>query len=350
MRLCMNISYRDAHHPRFLITRLSAVGDCIHSMPLIGALRRRFPGAFIAWATQGLPATLLDNYPGLDQIYRVDRDWLKSLSSVSTVRRELRSFNFDVTLDAQSLTKSAALGWLSGAPYRIGFGKPQGRELSLWLNNIKVKPTVDHVVEKYLQLLEPLGIEIPAAPRFEMAEWQHASMQQFLQEKIGAGRYAVINPGAGWDSKLWPAKRFGEVARYLGQKHQLHSIVVWAGDREESWAHEIVEHAGGQASMAPSTSLPELTSVLRGATLCVAADTGPLHLAAAVNVPCVGLYGPTRPSECGPYGPQHVSVQTYLQGGTGRERRGADNSAMCAIEVSQVEAACDQLLARAQAA
>ena len=102
--------------------------------------------------------------------------------------------------------------------------------------------------------------------------------------------------------------------------------------------------------MAPATSLPELATLMRKAKLCVAADTGPLHLAAAVETPCVGLYGPTRPSECGPYGSQHHSVQTQYQGGSGRERRGGENEAMRAIEVSQVTDACDQMLSKAQAA
>ena len=346
----MNVSYADPHHPRLLITRLSAVGDCIHSMPIVGAIRRKYPGAFIAWATQGLPATMLQDYPGLDQVIVVERDWLKSLKKIAATRSLLRELRLDVSIDPQSLTKSSMLGWLSGAQYRIGFDKPQGRELSLLLNNIRIAPTLPHVVDKYLQLLAPLGIEQPQSPKFEMAEWQHDTVRQFLRDAHLTGGYAVINPGAGWDSKLWPARRFGQVAKHLGTVHQLPSVIVWAGDREQAWANEIAKHSGGHGLIANSTTLPELATIMRNARLCVAADTGPLHLAAAVDTACVGLYGPTRPAECGPYGTQHISVQTHYQQGTGRQRRGSVNEAMQAIEVSQVTQACDQLLSKAQAA
>ena len=346
----MQISYADPHHPRFLITRLSAVGDCIHSMPIIGALRRQFPGAFIAWATQGLPATLLRDYPDLDRVITVDRNWLKSFHQIKNLRRTLHELQFDVSIDPHSLTKSAMLGWLSGARCRIGFDRPQGRELSLLLNNVRFASTLPHVVDKYLELLRPLGIEQPSSPKFEMAEWQHEKVDQFLHDTHLSGEFAVINPGAGWDSKLWPAKRFGLVAKHLGRVHRLPSVIVWAGDREQILAREIAEHSGGHGLIAPSTTLPELTTLMRYSKLCVAADTGPLHLAAAVDTRCVGLYGPTLPSECGPYGPQHVSVQTCYQDGNGRQRRGADNEAMCAIRVSQVTDACDRLLVKSQAA
>ena len=120
--------------------------------------------------------------------------------------------------------------------------------------------------------------------------------------------------------------------------------MVWAGDREQEWAGQIVAHSAGYACLAPETNLPELAALMQPARLCVSADTGPLHLAAALGTPCVGLYGSTQPSVCGPYGDQHVSVQAYYQAGSSRERRRADNDAMQAITASDVIAACDRVL------
>lgn len=342
----MSIVFADPHHPRFLITRLSAVGDCIHTMPVVGALRRQFPGAYIAWATQRLSATLLQGYPGLDQVIEVDRNWMKSPHQVRTIRRKLRSLNFDVCLDCQSLTKSAMLGWISGARHRIGFGPPQGRELSVVLNNIRVKARQSHVVEKYLELTYPLGVPQSDEVHFDLAERRHEVIDDFRRDAHLMGDFAVINPGAGWDSKLWPARRFAQVARHLGERHQVPSAVCWAGDQERAWAEQIVARSGGHALLAPPTTLSELAWLMRQATICVASDTGPLHLAAAVNTPCVGLYGPTRPNVCGPYGKGHICVQVYLQQGRGRARRGSCNDAMLAIEPTMVQAACDQLLQR----
>jgi heptosyltransferase-1 len=329
---------------RILITRLSAIGDCIHTMPLVGVLRRRFPGAFIAWVTQGGPASLLEGYPGLDQVIVVRRDWWKSPSSIQDTRRRLRSLKFDISIDPQSLTKSSVLGWLSGASQRIGFAPPQGRELSGWLNTELVEPRADHVVDRYLQVLAPLVGETPMEVRFELPLWRHDNIQSFLEGCRFGGRYAVINPGAGWDSKLWPPDRFGAVANYLGEQHRLPSVVVWAGDREREWAGEIVAASNGHAYLAPSTSLPELATLMRGADFCLAGDTGPLHLAAAVGIPCLGLYGTTLPQVCGPYGRGHQCVQAYHQEGSCRERRSADNLAMQAIDVPTVAQACDRIL------
>jgi lipopolysaccharide heptosyltransferase I len=336
--------------PRFLITRLSAIGDCIHTMPLVSALRKRFPSAYIAWATQSVPATLLDGYPGLDQTIVVDRNWLKSPRQIVMLRQKLRALKFDVTIDPQSLTKSAAIGWLSGARQRIGFERPQGREASPWLNTDLVVPRARHVVDRYLQLLTPLvGGELLEV-RFELPVYEQSRVRQFLQQMQGGNAYAVLNPGAGWDSKLWLPDRFAHVARHLGERHQTPSVVVWAGSREKSWAQQIVDQSGGHAWLAPSTDLPELAYLLNGARVCVAADTGPLHLAAAVGTPCVGLFGSTLGDVSGPYGPAHVYVQAYYQDGSCRQRRQASNEAMQAIDVSMVTQACDEVLSRARSA
>jgi ADP-heptose:LPS heptosyltransferase len=183
-------------------------------------------------------------------------------------------------------------------------------------------------------------------PRFELAVEQHETIERFVHEAGWERGFAVLNPGAGWDSKLWPPVRFAQVAQHLGARHRLPSVVVWAGDRERTWAEQIVVHSAGYARLAPPTSLPELASLFRRSRVCVAGDTGPLHLAAAVGTACVGLYGTTRPADSGPYGSQHESVQAYFHHGTARARRRATNDAMQAIEVAQVTAACDRILSR----
>ena len=115
-----------------------------------------------------------------------------------------------------------------------------------------------------------------------------------------ADGFAVINPGAGWPSKLWPPERFAAVARYLGHDRGLASLVVWAGPEEQAWARTIVAGSEGHARLAPPTSLVELAAVLRRARLFISSDTGPLHLAAAVDTPCVGLFGPMPAGATGP--------------------------------------------------
>jgi len=333
--------------PRILICRLSAVGDCILTTPLLSALREQFPQAFLAWVVEPAAAPLLESHQALDELIVVDKRWLKSWRKIRQVRRQLREFEFDVAIDPQSLSKSALLAWLSGAKQRIGFQTPRGRELSLWLNNHFVKQSARHLVDCQLELLHPLGIESPNV-QFNLPPnaAAHLTTTAFLQSSHLTGGYVVMNPGAGWDSRLWPADRYGRVARELGQRHQLPTLVVWAGDREHAWGEQILSHSGGHAILAPATSLVELAELLRTARLFVGSDTGPLHLAGAVGTPCVGLHGTTRYQESGAYGTSHISIQDHYQAGTSRTRRRASNDAMRAIQVEPVVQACEELLDR----
>lgn len=336
----------DRSGPRILISRLSAVGDCVLTMPLLCALRDHFPDAQLAWLSEPLAGQLLAGHSCLGHWIKAPRGWLKSPSTIAQLRRELRRYRFDIVVDAQSLTKSSVAGWLSGARQRIGFAPPQGRELAPWLNNVRVHKTRPHVVDAHLELLGPLGVR-PAEVRFEMPRCPGAAsaMAPFLADGRLTAGFAVVNPGAGWDSKLWPAERYAEVAGRLGRDHDLPTVVVWAGDRERAWAEQIVRCNAEQSILAPQTNLPELVELLRRALLFVGSDTGPMHMAAAVGTPCVAIFGPTLPEVCGPYGNRHITLQAYHQDGNSRERRGAADHAMRAVTAGQVYQACAKVLA-----
>ena len=227
--------------PRILIVRLSAIGDVIQSMPIACALRERFPQAFLAWAVEERAGQLLQGHEALDRLITLPRGWLKSPGGVWRLRRLLHDLHFDVAVEAQGLTKAAILAWLSGARRRIGFGVPWGRELSRWFNTETVDTPGPHIVQRNLQLLGPLGIESPAA-RFLVPE--HPADRQTAEQIIGrAGLehgYAIINAGAGWPSKLWPADRFAAVARHLATAWNLPTLVAWAGQKEMEIGQAIV--------------------------------------------------------------------------------------------------------------
>ncbi len=331
--------------PRFLIVRLSALGDCVLSLPVACALRTKYPNAFIAWVAEPLGARLLKSHPCLDEVVVVPRGWWKSPRSVFDLRKKLRALAIDTALDVQSLTKSAMVAWLSGAKQRIGLARPWGRELSLLMNNVRVSPTRDHVVDAFLEMLQPLGIEAPAI-EFGISEDATARerMEEFLQRELAGRRPAIIVPFATWHSKSWPIDRYGHVAAHLGRKHGLCSVVPWYGALERAAAEQVVAESEGHAVLAAETNLFDITSLARRAARFVGPDTGLLHLAAAVGTPCVGLYGPTRIERCGPYGKIHVPLQAYYQAGTRRQRRTADNLAMQAIDAAAVCRACDQAL------
>ncbi|MEO8495236.1 MAG: glycosyltransferase family 9 protein [Planctomycetota bacterium] len=334
-------------YPRILISRLSAIGDCVLTTPLLCALRDHFPNSHLAWVTERGPATLLDGHAALDELIVVPKRWLKSPTEIRQLRSKLRAGRFDIAIDPQGLTKSALVTWLSGAKRRIGFHVPRGREVSRWFHSELVKPTKSHIVDAQLELLKPLGVENPRV-RYDLPVVPEVKSK--VDGMIRAAHldcdFVAINCGAAWDSKLWSSYRYGRVARSLGERHQLPSLVLWSGERERAWAEEIVACSGGRAVLAPPTTLPELASVLRRARMFVGSDTGPLHIAAAVGTPCVGLFGTTRPEDSGAYGSQHVHVQKRFHDGTSRERRRANNEAMLEIDVDSVVAGCEELLRR----
>ncbi len=327
--------------------RLSAIGDVIHGMPLACALRERFPDAFLAWAVEERAAVLLHGHEALDELIALPSGWLKSPGKVWRLRRRLNAMKFDTAIDAQGLTKAAIVAWLCGARRRIGFGGPWGRELSPWLNNELVDTTAEHAVDRTLQLLLPLGIGSPEV-RFQVPEHEvdRVAAEEIIRRAGLQSGFGLINPGAGWPSKLWPTDRYAAVARYLGRSWKLPSMVVWAGKAERELAQRIAAGSEGHAQMAPPTTLTNLAALARRCGLFVGSDTGPLHLAVAVGAPCVGLYGPWPAKRHGPYGPGNIALQKMFFEGPTRARRNAGPKFMEAIDVELVCGACDRILKR----
>jgi len=330
-----------------LIVRLSAIGDVIHAMPLVCALRERFPEGFLAWVAAEPAATLLRGHEALDELIVLPRRWLKSPRRIWDLRGRLRALKPDVAIDAQGLFKSALAAWLSGAPRRIGYGDHWGRELSRFFHTDLIYTRTKHTVDRTLELLRPLGIDNPQVQfRVPLEQPEREATARILRDGGIQGPFVIINAGAGWPSKLWPPERFAAVAQHIGQEWRLPVLVVWAGNDERALAERIVAGSGSHARLAPATTLRELGALAEQARMFVSSDTGPLHLAVAVGTPCVGLYGPWPAEGHGPYGPGHVVIQRMTIHGTSHERRHASSALMEAIDVPSVCAACDEVLGR----
>jgi lipopolysaccharide heptosyltransferase I len=333
-----------------LIVRLSAIGDCLETLPMACALKDRYPRCHLTWVVERSAAPLLRGHSAIDDLLELPKGWAKSPTIVWRLRQMLRRRHYEIAFDPQGLSKSAGVAWMAGARRRVGLAAPYGRELSPWLNRVLIKPANEHVVDRQLELLQAVGVRWPMV-RFDVPVCPDAtrSVAAWLDTPRHLNGFLVINPGATWDSKLWPAERYGEVAAAAAARWRLPSVVVWGGPREHSWAEEIAACSAGSAMVAPPTTLPELAAVLRRASLYVSSDTGPMHLAAAVGTPCVGLFGPTRPENVGPYGADNIAVQAYYEAGTSRQRRAAGNDAMRAITCDMVLEALGRRLARAAA-
>lgn len=339
----------DRRTPRILITRLTAIGDCILTMPLAVALREAFPQALLAWVVEGVSGTMIERHQAVDMAIRLPRRFARSPRALWRLRQQLKALRLDMTIDPQGLSKSALVAWLSGARRRIGFARPVGREISPWLNTELVHSQATHVVDRYLELLGPLGVSSgPARFEFPIDEQARTKMAAALLALGIGGQFAILNPGAGWESKRWPAERYAEVASELDRRWQISSLVVWAGEQEHAWAQQIAAAAGKSAFVAPASSLLELAAILSRATLFVGSDTGPLHMAAALGIPCVGIYGPTNPEICGPYGKGHQTVRAPVDPKARPDRRGS-NQAMRQIPSAWVLEACNRALMRPRA-
>jgi len=335
--------------PRILLVRLSALGDVVLTLPVACELRRRFPNAYLTWAVESTFAPVLEGHPALDEVIVLPRGWAKSWQGLHRVWQTMRSRHFDLVIDVQSLSRSALVAWFTGGKTRVGFGRPQGREIAPWLATHLYYATKTHVVDRFLELLTVLGIDQPQVTfdlheGVEEARWAEATLYRLgLQPP-----FAVINPGAGWPSKLWCPYRFARVAEYLNNRHGMPVLVLWGSQVEREWAEIISTHGGKNTVLAPPTTIRQMMALLRRASLMIGSDTGPLHIAAALGTPCVGLYGPTNGEETGPYGKNHIFVQAARY--HGRHRRKAPQSLMEAITVEMACQACRRIIERAQAA
>ena len=294
-----------------LILRTSALGDVVHCLPVLSALRRHLPEARLGWVVDRAFAPLLEGHPDLDEVLAVGLRAWRGRSLAAETRREaraflrrLRAFRADVALDLMGNHKAGVLARLSGARRRIGLERRERREPSsaLWLNEAAPARGV-HAVEQALAVLAPLGV--PAEP-VELGGTrlpERPLPDRPGEPAVGARPFALLHPGAGWGNKVYPAARWAEVARGLAERTGVETRVALSpSPAERSAAARIVELAAGAAATAEVAELPALVAWSRRARLVLGGDTGPVHLAHAVGTPVVCVMGPTDPARHGPYG------------------------------------------------
>ena len=284
----------DAAPKRLLVIRLSAFGDVIHTIPAVVALREALPQIEIAWAVEPAYAELVEIVARVKAIRVSLKRW--SLKPIAEARRDVRGFT--TAIDFQGLIKSALIARASGARDRFGFDRDVIREKpAAWFVNRHAKiDRSKHVVEWNVELARTFAPAIARVPRVDFAAFANDASGELAR----FGNRIVLLPGAGKPGKQWPVERFAELAKRIGSE----ALVVW-GPGEQSLARAI------GAEVAPATNFRELAFVLRHAKLVIGADTGPLHLAAALGTPLIGLYGPTDPARNGPYGQLDHVVSSY---------------------------------------
>jgi heptosyltransferase-1 len=344
---------------RILIVRIGALGDVLHALPAVAALRERMPGCFLGWAVEPKWGDLLEartasaatprgpQRPIVDRIHRVPtRAWKRRPFSPSTLlgilrlRRELRAERYDVCVDLQGAIRSAVTGRMAGAQRFAGPDAPRERP-ARWLYRQRISVTATHVVDQACEILgaalgEPLQPAPVLLPVEDQAEVWVAKVlaSRGLDER---DRFVVIAPRAGWGAKQWPAELYNELAIALRAAHL--RVLVNAAGEGDSVAKAVARNA---ADVVPC-NVVQLTALLRRASLVIGGDTGPVHLAAALGKPVVALFGPTDPARTGPFGTRSIVLRDPGSV-VDHTRHKATEAGLCRIAVDDVLAAALTLL------
>ena len=382
---------------RILIVKLSSIGDVVHTLPAAALLRRALPDARIAWIVERRASAIIKDSPVIDELIELDtRAWRKAFLTASTtgdVRAQLNQLRgapnlngagtADIAIDFQGLIKSGLVALASRATRRIGFSTGDLREKAskLLLTEQVETSEFNHVIEKNLTLARAAiagSVNIPTdaawerkyscrplsasgeylsaqrragsdgcAPRgYEFPITISADDERFVEAAIEnqPGPFAIINPGGGWPTKLWPVQRYAELADWLWSECGLSSFVTF-GPGEEALARAVASNSRSSAVCSLASTLKQFVALARRAALFVGGDTGPLHLAAAGGTPIVGLYGPTSPERNGPFDPRDITVGRDLWCRADCHRRSCWHWECMDIPVSDVQHAVFERLA-----
>ncbi len=365
-----------------LIVKLSAIGDVIHTLPALAALRRLYPAADITWVVEEAAADLLAGHPDLDRVLvSRRRGWLRELRQgrvaaplreMHAFYRTLRSRPYDLVIDFHGLLKSAVIVAMSGGRRRLGYDSLQ--ELSGLFYNEKITEEMGkHAVDRYLDFIRHLAGEgreradcLAAAPAFTIAigEEEQRRVDALLDEHAalltaGAGfgdrriasggegaperRFVAISPVAFWETKLWEEEKFAELCDRIRLEMGLPVILTGGAAGPLDMIRKRMKTEA--VNLGGRTTLRELACLYRQAALVITTDSGPMHLAAAVGTPLVALFGPTDPLRTGPYGPGHRVIRRGLTCMPCFQKRCETKRCMREIEVGEVFAATKELLA-----
>jgi len=351
-----------ASTPRFkslLIVRLSAMGDIIHTLPAAVALRQAFPHATLGWLIEERWAELLctlryprsgprsPQRPLIDRVHSVNlAEWRRALFSFNTWQQmavglsQLRGTQYDAVIDFQGAVRSALLARWSGALVVYGDVQPRENAASMfYTRNVLLETNGTHVIQQALALAEAVSPTAVVETRVEFPVDPDAE-SRIAGLTADGNNFVILNPGAGWGAKMWPAERYGQVAKELAIDG-LSSLVNF-GPGEEELA-DAVEAAGEGAARKISCSVSELIALTRRARLFIGGDTGPMHLAAALKIPVVAVFGPTNPARNGPFGTR-ATVLRSATSMTDHTRHGEPEQGLLEITAGEVIAAARKLL------
>ncbi|MEJ2109670.1 MAG: glycosyltransferase family 9 protein [Acidobacteriota bacterium] len=306
---------------KILVIRLSSLGDILHTLPAFSDLRHSFPNATIDWVVERKCAYLLSTVKGIDTVHVFDKGSALPASSdhnrpypLWPMVRALRRQHYDLSIDFQGLLKTAFLGFMGGASRRIGFPAELAREWPAhWFySQTLIAPRESlHVLELNRKLAAYAGARpFPFAydPVVSKTDRDHV---EFILETNGLSEFVVVNPGGGWKSKNWKPEYYGALTEKIRKELYLR-VVVTTGPGEEILYEELVKHCREPLPLHLQVSFLQLIPLLQKSLLLIGGDTGPFHLACALQTPVVGIFGPTSAVRNGPWNDQDETVTKQM--------------------------------------
>lgn len=290
---------------RILLIKPSSLGDIVHAVPVVAALKQRWPSAELTWLVKRQWAAIVERVEGVDRVVSLD----PSPGGVVRLVADLRSAPWDLVLDLQGLLRSAALGWLSGGSRRVGFAN--GREGSPWFYTHRVAvPTVEmHAVDRYLLIAEAVGAPSSTVPpfRFKLVKEDVSAAGDLLEARgVAPSRpWLAMSVSARWATKRWPLAHFAAVVDELDRAGVGPVVIIGGADEREDAVRLASLTKTRFVDLTGAVPLGRLPALLSMAKLLLTNDSGPMHIAAAVGTPVVALFGPTSAVRTGPYGDGH---------------------------------------------
>jgi len=329
---------------KILVVKPSSLGDIIHALPTVRILRRAFPQADIAWLINENFAPILDGCPVISRVIPFARHRYTTPHGIAELGRLIAALHrerFDWAIDLQCLLRSSLITLATGARRRTGLSDGREGSTSFYNELIKVPAPHMHAVDRYLMLPRQLGIQVDRVD-FPLAPDPRGA-------KAGPEKLILVNPGARWPTKRWPAPRFGELLARLAALWPDHRLAIIGSPDERITAEAIAAAAHAPVEMlAGRTTLPQLVDLMRRAALLISNDSGPMHLAVAVGTPVVAIFGPTNPRQTGPYpGAAHAVLRVSLPCSPCLKAQCKDTpevNCLIQIEVEQVVAAAERLM------
>lgn len=324
---------------RVCILMMSAVGDAVHVLPVINAIKRARPSSRITWVLQSVPATLIHGHESVDEVIIFDRS--KGVAGMKDVIGQLRERKFDLLLDLQVYFKAGVITAFSGAPRRIGFNRARARDANWLFTNERIPPhPIQHVQDQYFEFLryldiDPEPVEWRIGPYDSEREWQHRFVSRFTRP------LASIVVGTSKQAKDWIPERWAQVSDILSDRYGMQSILVGGNsEREIAAAETILARSKSNPHSALGSGLRNLISILDSSELALAGDTGPLHMSVALDRPIIALMGYTDPRRTGPYRKFHdLLIDAYHDPGeTGPITMNTRHDRMSRITVDDVAA------------